>query len=242
MNTGRVRIVVIALVVVLVAAVGGGVLWWRGGDAPAEVTLDGAVAAASSTTVGSGTGTPTTGAASTLDGTWTIRTGDGVFVGFRIDEELSGVGAKNVVGRTPGVTGSLTLAGATVTGLTIEADLTKIDTDSAQRTNALRTRGLETNTYPTAKFRQTSPLTLDAAPTPGSIRKASVVGELIVHGITKTVTVPVEAKLDADRTIVVVPPFEVRLADYGIEKPLVPGRVLSIADVAVFEAQLQLTR
>jgi len=34
----------------------------------------------------------------------------------------------------------------------------------------------------------------------------------------------------------------VRLADFGIDKPLVPGRVLSIADVAVFEAQLQLTR
>lgn len=242
MNAGRTRIILVALAVVLVAAVTGGVLWWRGGDTPAEVSLEDAVAAASTTTAAAGAGPATTAAASSLDGTWTVRAGDGVFVGFRIDEELAGVGAKNVVGRTPGVTGSLTLTGPTITGLVIEADLTRIETDSSQRTNALRTRGLETNTYPTAKFRQTTPLTLDAAPTPGATRKASIVGELTVHGVTKTVTVPVEAKLDADRAIVVVPPFEVRLADYGIEKPLVPGRVLSIADVAVFEAQLQLTR
>ena len=55
----------------------------------------------------------------TLDGVWVIDTDVGVFddacltevcgasfVGFRIDEELVGIGAKTVVGRTPGVTGS----------------------------------------------------------------------------------------------------------------------------------------
>jgi len=242
-QSSRSRIVVLAAVVVVGLVVGGAFLWWRGGDTPSEVSLADAVAATSSTAAGTATTAGGSGAVTAgLDGTWTVRTGDGVFVGFRIDEELAGVGGKNVVGRTPGVTGSLTLTGKTISGLVVEADLTRIDTDSSQRTNALRTRGLQTNTYPTATFRQTSPLDLTEAPTAGATVRTAIVGELTVHGVTRAVTVPVEAKLDAGLAVVVIPPFEVRLADFGIDKPLVPGRVLSIADVAVFEAQLQLTR
>ena len=66
------------------------------------------------------------GSASSLDGTWTVdpsigsfdyAAGDfsGSWVGYRAQEELVGVGGVEAVGRTPDVTGSITLAGTTLT-------------------------------------------------------------------------------------------------------------------------------
>ena len=57
---------------------------------------------------------PTTEAGSAVEGTWTIdaETGDfdfetatGTFAGFRVNEELAGIGADTAVGRTGAVTG-----------------------------------------------------------------------------------------------------------------------------------------
>src|SRR5688572_15711655 len=65
------------------------------------------VASASSSATGSG-----------LDGTWNVDPAvgsfsdfSGSFVGYRVDEELASVGAATAVGRTPDVTGTLTVDG-----------------------------------------------------------------------------------------------------------------------------------
>ena len=58
-----------------------------------------------------------------LDGSWKVNTSIGTgatgsFVGYRVQEQLAGIGAHTAVGRTSNVTGSFTLQGTTVTGAT----------------------------------------------------------------------------------------------------------------------------
>ena len=132
----------------------------------------------------------------------------------------------------------MSLAGNTITGAKIDADMTGITTDSDQRNRAIRTRGLETNTYPTATFTQTAPLVLAKPPAEGEPISATISGDLQVHGVTKSLDIPLKAQLTGDTVVVVVEPFEVAISDFAIEKPLVPGQVLAIADTAQFELQL----
>lgn len=253
--------IISTVVAVLAVIIGGG--WWFfvRDNSPEQVSLsaalDKAAAATSSTAAGSSntaaaqtsasTGAPgstgataTTGASpsSGLEGNWKLRDGMENFVGFRIQEELAGFGSKNVVGRTPGVTGSMVLTGTTISGVKIEADMTQISTDSAQRNRAIKTRGLETNSFPTATFTQTAPVTLSGLPKDGVELTATIKGDLLVHGVTKAMDIPVKAQLQGDTVVVVVEPVQVAIADFQIEKPLVPGQVLSIDDNAQFELQL----
>ena len=57
-------------------------------------------------------------ATSAIAGTWTVDTSvgefsyedsTGTFVGFRVDEELAGLGSTTAVGRTPAVSGTVTI-------------------------------------------------------------------------------------------------------------------------------------
>src|SRR5688572_16799121 len=109
-NKGKVLIAAVVAVVVI----GGGLWWFLRDDAPDEVDLDtavGQVDEAPDDTAGDGT-------ASGIEGTWTVdtETGEfdfesatGTFAGFRIDEEIAGVGATTAVGRTGEVAGTFTI-------------------------------------------------------------------------------------------------------------------------------------
>ena len=62
----------------------------------------------------------------TADGTWKVDTSIGSFadntssfVGYRVQEQLAGIGANKAVGRTPDVSGTLTLSGTTVTAVEV---------------------------------------------------------------------------------------------------------------------------
>jgi hypothetical protein len=87
-----------------VVALAAGFVAWRvfGGQTPAEAALTSLAPAAS----GSATG----GSSDGFAGTWTSETtsgsiedGSATFAGYRIEEELGGVGANTAVGRTRGV-------------------------------------------------------------------------------------------------------------------------------------------
>lgn len=109
-------------------------LWLVFGDAPAEVSIEDAAGAASTETAAdsSTTGTSSAISAGGVQGTWTVTTdaqpysledSTGTFVGFRIAEELSRVGAATAVGRTPEVTvgevvGATAVGDLTVNGVT----------------------------------------------------------------------------------------------------------------------------
>jgi polyisoprenoid-binding protein YceI len=65
-------------------------------------------------------------------------------------------------------------------------------------------------------------------------------GDLTLHGVTKSVQVPIEARWAGD-TIEATASLDVALADYAIEKP-VGFLVLSIADTGTVEMHLLFTK
>jgi polyisoprenoid-binding protein YceI len=182
-----------------------------------------------------------------LDGTWNVDPSVGSFsdftssfVGYRVEEELANFGAATAVGRTPDVTGSLTFDGTTVTAGDFTADLSTLQSDRAQRDGQLHRQALETDTYPTATFKLTQPIDLGAVPADGQVVQATATGDLTIHGTTKSVQIPLEAKLSGD-IVTVTGSIDVVFADYGISRPN-SFMVLSIADHGTMEFQLQLTK
>ena len=133
-------------------------------------------------------------------------------------EELVGIGTSTAVGRTPDVTGSLTLAGSTITAASFEADLTSLQSDSGMRDGQLGRQGLETDTYPTATFVLAEPIELDAVPAEGEAIAATAVGDLTLHGVTKRVEIPLEAQL-SNGVVTVVGSLPVAFGDYGMTAP-----------------------
>ena len=85
----------------------------------------------------------------------------------------------------------------------------------------------------------TQPISLGSIPADGEKIAVNAIGSLTLHGVTKTVTVPLEAQRKGD-IIAVVGSLEVPFADYSISQPV--ASVLSVEDKGIFEVQLFLTR
>ncbi len=228
---------VAAVLAVLVAGAGSLAYRFLGADEPAEAALTSPSPSASVT----GSSTPVDDPG--FDGAWSIdvqtgsiRDGSASFAGYRIEEELGGVGANTAVGRTQGVAGSLSIAGTDVTALDVTVDMTTLTSDDERRDDQLAARGLETDTFPTATFALTEPITIGEAPTIGEAISSAATGDLTLHGVTRPVDVAIQAQWTGTH-IEVVGRLEVALADYDIEPP-VGFLVLSIADTGTIELHL----
>ncbi len=248
---------------VLIAGAGA---WYAmaGGDAPAPVSLDAAasklqgsatgtaipkatasVVAATipnSTAVASATGasaaaTPTAAAKSepAAGARWTVD-GANSFVGYRVGEQLAGIGANTAVGRTSSVSGDLTFDGRAVSVLQVKADLRQLKSDDNRRDNYLRRSSLESDRLPDATFVLAEPIAVSVAAAEGAAMSATARGDFTLHGVTKRVEIPVEGKITGGK-LLVVGSLRVPLADYGIAQPRVP-LVLSVDEIAVMELSL----
>ncbi len=213
------------------------------GSAPSSVDLSSAVEAAgangaASQTAG-GTSTPAATGAS-LAGTWKVAADGTSFVGYRVDEQLVGIGAVTAVGRTTAVEGSLAFDGSTVSAVQVTADLSKLASDQSMRDMALRQQALQTGTFPTATFTLTQPISISRTPADGGTVSATAVGDLTLHGQTKQVAIPLQGTIK-DGRVIVVGTTDVVFADYGIAQPT-SMKVLSIDDHGTLELQLVFTK
>jgi polyisoprenoid-binding protein YceI len=236
---GRAGKLVIAGVVGLAALLGGGyaVLSARGSDEPAPATLETPATAARGTASTDAAGSAPAGA----DGTWRVRAGGASFVGYRVREQLAFLSAPNeAVGRTTAVSGTLRIAGRRVEAAEVEADLSQLTSDESRRDNAIRRSGLESDRFPTASFQLGAPIVLRAAPARGQQVSAEGAGRLTVHGVTRQVSLPLQARWDGD-TIQMVGRLPVRMSDYGIQPPRFRP-VVSIDDGATIELRLVFER
>ena len=136
----------------------------------------------------------------TTDGTWSIDPSVGSFsdfsdawVGYRVKEQLVNIGGATAVGRTPDVTGTLTLDGTTLTAAAITADLTTLRSDESMRDGQLARQGVQTNQFPTATFTLTAPIELGTLPAPGQSVSVTATGDMTLHGQTKSVQIPLVA-------------------------------------------------
>lgn len=219
--------------VVAVVVLGGLGFYWffLRGDTPKRASLP---ARSTATTVAPGTpvGSP--------DGSWKLSPGDGIFVGYRVQEQFAGdTIEKTAVGRTIAVSGTMTIAGGQVTAVTIEADLTRLSSDEFRRDDYIRTRGLETNTYGTTTFTLAQPITLPADTPAGQPFDLNAVGDLTLHGVTQRVELPLQAQWDG-KVIDVAGGVTIVMADYGIEPP--SNSIVSVADRGELELQVSFTR
>jgi polyisoprenoid-binding protein YceI len=240
-RSGRTIWVAAGAVVVLGAAALAG--WWFlvRDDAPPEADIDAAGETLDEAAT-PGTGDASSDAAA-VDGTWTVDRSVGSFadfsgtwVGYRFDEELVGIGGNTAVGRTPDVSGTMTVADGAVTAVDVEVDVTTLDSDSDRRDGALGSRGLESDRFPTATFSLTDPVPLPAGLTDGERASVTATGELTIHGVTNEAAVELQAELQGDTTVV-VGSAPIALADYGIDPPTGLS-VLSISGDGTFEFQL----
>ncbi|WP_298863156.1 YceI family protein [uncultured Microbacterium sp.] len=150
-----------------------------------------------------------------LQGDWTV--GDGSYAGYRVDEVLNDIDT-TVTGRTDEVTGSLTVADATLTAARIEVDVASIATDSGSRDSYFRGTAMRTGKFPTATFVLTSPVKASAMPVTGQPQKVSAAGDLTLAGVTRSVSVELDAVFDGERGQV-VGRIPITFADFAVEAP-----------------------
>ena len=241
---------IVALAAVVAVVVAGGAVWYFvfRDDAPAEVSIDRAANSIDGTDAGTtATSGGTAAKGSNLNGTWNVDASIGSFsdfsssfAGFRVQEELAGLGAKTAVGRTPKVTGTMTIQDDVIPNASFDVDMTTLTTDDARRDGAIRTQAIETARFPKATFVLTQPIQLGSIPADGQQIAVNAIGSLTLHGVTKTVTIPLQAQRKGE-VIAVVGSLEVPFSDYSISQPRAAA-VLSVDDKGTIEVQLFFTR
>jgi polyisoprenoid-binding protein YceI len=198
------------------------------GDASPAASAAGVSPAASPATAAS-TAPSAAGAATPVDlaGTWNV--GSGSVAGYRVREQLGGVSAlTDAVGRTSDVAGSATLVeagdGVRVTDASFRVDLTTLKSDNDRRDGRLRQMAIESDRFPTTTFVLTAPIDVPAAALAGETVDVILVGDLDLHGVKRSVSIPAKARL-ADGRIEVVGSITFPFSDFSIVPPDIGGFV-----------------
>jgi len=212
-------------------------VWFFGRPVPEEASL----AAAAVVTTNGDTDSTTSVATS---GTWTINTAIGefsfenatsTFAGFRINEELSGIGSAVAVGRTPKLTGTLVIQDGVVTTASIEVDLTTIVSNQSRRDSRIQ-QALNTTQHPVATFLLAEPIDVGNDLAEGETFSANATGQITINGITSVVTIPLEGTF-VEGSVLLAGGINLTFADFDVEIPSAPI-VLSAEDHGVLEVQL----
>lgn len=192
----------------------------------AGVTTTAAAATPDSTTAttAAATGATTTVAAATgssdgIDGTW--KAANTSIVGYRVKEVLFGQSTEGV-GRTSSVTGSLTVAGTTVSAAEFTVDMATVASDQSRRDSAFRGRIMNVSEFPTATFKLTAPIDLGKVPADKEEVATKATGDLTLKGKTNNVTFDLVARRNG-ANIEVNGTIPITFADYGIDNPSVAG-------------------
>jgi len=203
-----------ALAAVVVLSVGGAFVYihFISGPAPAPLSLRSSAPSAGASDTGAA------GATATLTGSWRVAAGS--IVGYRVNEVLAG--QNNVaVGRTRDITGSLTIAGDSVTAASFTVQMATLKSDESERDVQFNGRIMDTAAFPTGTLALTKPISLAPMPAVGVIRGYRATGKLTLHGETRTVTFTLQAERTTD-LIEVSGSIPIVFADWGIGNPSFP--------------------
>ena len=156
-----------------------------------------------------------------LDGTWKVSSGS--TVGYRVKEVLFGQ-SNTAVGRTSNVTGQFAATATSINSASFTVDMTTVTSDKSMRDHQFQGRIMETSTFRTATFELTKPIDLGSVPADGVTKSLSATGKLTLHGVTKTVTIPLSAKRTSN-SIEVSGSLPITFADWNISNPSFGGTV-----------------
>ena len=178
-------------------------------------------------------------------GTWHIVKGDNTLAGYRVREKLAKLPAQSdAVGQTHDVTGSMkvqrTAEGYTISELQVEANLQTLKSDESKRDQRIKTMGIQTDQYPKATFVSPGPVFVPAASIASNQISMDVPGDLTLHGVTKHVTIPVQAKVVGNQ-IEVVGSLTFPMSDYSIQPPSIPP-IVQVEPQGTMEFKVRLTK
>jgi polyisoprenoid-binding protein YceI len=218
-----------ALVVALGVAYGAFAVL-AGGSSPAPLSLN-------STKSGSQT------AIGHIAGTWTV--GPGSVAGYRVHEKLAVLPApSDAVGRTSDITGQATVVNSgsthTVSAASFTVRVSTLASDRPMRDQRVHTLGLQTDTYPTATFQLAQPVTLPADAASGKVVKVTATGPLTLHGVARTVSIPLSVQLSGS-SFDVAGSISFPWSEFGMTAPNY-GNFVTVADTATMELALRLMK
>src|SRR5205807_9703216 len=95
---------------------------------------------------------------------------------------------------TQKVSGSMTIDGTAITAMEVTVDMTTLQSDDSRRDERLRTDGLQTDEFPTATFTLAQPIEVGSVPKERQTIQAVAVGDLTLHGLTRTSRLPTPAQ------------------------------------------------
>jgi polyisoprenoid-binding protein YceI len=224
----------LAAVVVALGIAYGAFAVLAGGSSPAPLSLN-------STKSGSqGTGQPATGH---IAGSWTV--GAGSVAGYRVHEKLAVLPApSDAVGRTSDITGQATVVNSgsthTVSAASFTVQVSTLTSDRPMRDKRVHTLGLQTDTYPTATFQLAQPVTLPADAASGKVVTVTATGPLTLHGVTRTVSIPLRVQLSGS-SFDVAGSISFPWSEFGMTAPNY-GNFVTVADTATMELALHFTK
>ena len=174
-----------------------------------------------------------------LPGTWTVASKS--VAGYRVHEQLAFLSApSDAVGRTSQITGSATIARSgtalTVSAASFTVDVQSLTSDQSMRDSHIQILGLESAQFPHATFVISSPVTLPANATSGAEIALSLHGALTIHGTTRTVAIPVRARISGSE-IEVVGSITFPWGEFNMQAPNIGGFV-TVNSTATMEFDL----
>ena len=140
------------------------------------------------------------------------------------------------VGRSGGVTGSLTIADGELVAAQITVDMNAIVSNDSRREGAIR-RAVGAADHPTATFVLGAPVPLPDGLAEGEVVSIEAAGDLTVNGVTSPTTFSIDALVRDDGLGVVTGSADIVFADFDVTPPSAPI-VVSIDDEGIVEFQL----
>jgi polyisoprenoid-binding protein YceI len=154
---------------------------------------------------------------STAVGSGTYAVAANSEVEYRVAEILFGQSA-TAVGKTSTVSGSMTLETTTVTAARFTVPLATVVSNESLRDDQFRGRIMDAAKYPDAVFMLTNPIHLGAIPANDKVITVDATGTLEMHGVTRSVTVPIQAEVTGTE-IEVSGSIPITFADWDIQNP-----------------------
>jgi polyisoprenoid-binding protein YceI len=157
-----------------------------------------------------------------------------------VEEKVAGgLLSDTATGRTSDVTGSVTVVGSRVTAANFTVNMTTLKSDKSLRDTVLKTNAIQTAKFPTAAFTLTDPISLPDI-TPGKVYGVDAHGTLLLHGVSKSVTVALHYQ-QTNAGFVLLADTPIVMADYAITPPNIAG-VVSVQDHGTFELLMNLEK
>jgi Uncharacterized conserved protein len=131
-------------------------------------------------------------------------------------------------GRTSRVSGTIVADAAAPSAAKVEVtvDLASLDTGVALRNKEMREIYLETGKFPVATFRSTAVAGPESIQ-PNQPAEIGVTGDFTLHGVTRTMRIPIRVVLIPDGRVHATAHFNIKLGEFGIR---VPHNVLVTVD------------